>query len=83
MCFCQCVFCIERDMKHPPGCSSLLYKWLMDIKSELDLQLIGTLVLKHYQAKKNGPLMGQVFLDLSDHGGGGMGWQNLRKWEKN
>ena len=41
-----------------------------------------TLVLKHYQAKKNGPLMGQVFLDLSDPGGGGMGWQNLRKWEK-
>ena len=27
--------------------------------------------------------MGQAFLDLSDHGGGGMGWQNLRKWEKN
>ena len=41
-----------------------------------------TLVLKHYQAKKNGPLMGQAFLDLSDPGDGGMGWQNLRKWEK-
>ena len=27
--------------------------------------------------------MGQAFLDLSDHGGGGMGCQNLRKWEKN
>ena len=41
-----------------------------------------TLALKHYQAKKNGPLMGQVFLDLSDPGGGRMGWPNLRKWEK-
>ena len=41
-----------------------------------------TLVLKHYQAKKNGPLMGQVFLDSSDQCGTGMGCQNLRKWEK-
>ena len=39
--------------------------------------------LEALPSKKNGPLMGQVFLDLSDHGGGGMGWQNLRKWEKN
>ena len=56
------------------------------MQSNLDgskLNIVHTLVLKHYQAKKNGPLMGQVFLDLSDHGGGGMGWQNLRKWEKN
>ena len=42
-----------------------------------------TLVLKHFQAKKNGPLMGQVFLDSSDQYGWGMGQQNLRKWEKN
>ena len=41
-----------------------------------------TLVLKHCQAKKNGPLMGQVFLDSSDQCGCGRGWQNLRKWEK-
>ena len=32
-----------------------------------------TLVLKHYQAKKNGPLMGQVFLNSSDQCGTGMG----------
>ena len=26
--------------------------------------------------------MGRVFLDSLDQCGGGMGWQNLRKWEK-
>ena len=35
-----------------------------------------------HPAKKNGPLMGQVFLDSSDQCGRGRGWQNLRKWEK-
>ena len=43
---------------------------------------IGHTGLEALPSKKNGPLMGQVILDLSDPGGGGMGWQNLRKWEK-
>ena len=41
-----------------------------------------TLVLKYYRAKKKFPMMGQVFLYSSDQCGSGIGWQNLRKWEK-
>ena len=36
------------------------------------------LVLKHYQAPQQCPIMGQVCPDSLD---GSMGWQNLRKWE--
>ena len=39
--------------------------------------------LEAIPSKKKFQLMGQVFLDSLDQCGGGMGWQNLRKWEKN
>ena len=39
--------------------------------------------LEALPSKKKFPLMGQVFLNSLDQCGCGMGWQNLRKWEKN
>ena len=66
-------------------CENIFYCNIEILVITLLLEIIAPIThtgLEAYPTNKNGPLMGQAFLDLSDPGGGGMGWQNLRKWEK-